>query len=267
MAAEEAGLRCGDTILEVDGRTAESLAVLKSSVETGRAVTLTVLRGGREAEFLVSPEKTAEGYRLGASVRDSIAGIGTVTYYDPATKTFGALGHGVSEPGSTALLPLASGFLVRSSVAQVQKGVRGTPGALKGAFDLSGTIGTVTDNSERGIFGTVDEVPQAPSVPVAKSGEVKTGAAEILANVDGSGVEAYAVRIVRLFPGARSGRNLLLTVTDGRLLGKTGGIVQGMSGSPILQNGKLVGAVTHVLVSDPKKGYGIFAETMLGGGS
>jgi len=263
MAAEAAGLRRGDTILQVNGRTASSRDMLLAALQTGGAVELTVLRGGREAELLVSPVKTESGYRLGANVRDSIAGIGTVTFYDPETGEFGALGHGVGEPGGMSLLPTASGFLVSASVAEVQKGRRGAPGALKGEFDVTKAVGTVEENREHGIFGRVRQVPDRSAVPVAKPDEIHTGEAEILANVEGGSVERFSVRIDRLCPGAESGRNLLLTVTDKRLLDRTGGIVQGMSGSPILQDGKLVGAVTHVLVGDPARGYGIFIETML----
>lgn len=263
MAARQAGLRRGDTILEADGREIGTLEQLRRIVQTGRTLSLTVLRDGREAEFLVSPSETDEGYRLGASVRGSIAGIGTVTFYDPETKIFGALGHGVNEPGGAELLPMASGFLVRSSVASVKKGAAGAPGALEGEFDVTAATGAVLQNSGQGIFGVVREVPEGEPVAVAKADEVRTGEAEILANVEGRGVGRYRVRIDRLYPGAPSGRNLLLTVTDERLLARTGGIVQGMSGSPILQDGRLVGAVTHVLVGDPARGYGIFAETML----
>jgi len=263
MPAKQAGLRQGDTILEADGEELDSLEELREIVRTGRPLSLTVLRDGKEAEFLVSPGRTSNGYRLGASLRDSIAGIGTVTFYDPETHVFGALGHGVNEPGQTELLPMASGFLVKSSVASVKKGARGAPGALEGEFDVTGTTGTVLQNSEQGLFGVVKQVPEEKRVPVARAEEARTGEAEILANVEGSGIERYAVRIDRIYPGAQSGRNLLLTVTDKRLIERTGGIVQGMSGSPILQNGKLIGAVTHVLVGDPTRGYGIFAETMM----
>jgi stage IV sporulation protein B len=248
MPAQEAGIRRGDTILQINGERAASRDMLASALQTGSAVELTVLHAGREAELLVCPDKTDAGYRLGANVRDGIAGIGTVTYYDPETGAFGALGHGVSEPDSTALLPTSSGFLVRSRVAEVQKGRCGAPGALKGEFDVSKTIGTVGENRAHGIFGRVSEIPDQCAVPVAKPQEVRAGEATILANVEGGKVEPFSVRIDRLYPGAASGRNLLLTVTDSRLLALTGGIVQGMSGSPILQGGKLVGAVTHVCV-------------------
>ena len=232
-------------------------------VEEGNRLILTVRRGTQEAEFLVAPEKAPSGYRLGISLRDHVAGIGTVTYYDPDTKQFGALGHGVSGTGGTELTPVTSGFVVSSSVSDVQKGSRGTPGMLKGVFDLSHAVGTVTENSARGIFGVMQTLPHKAAVPVAGPGAVRTGPAKILSNVKGAEICEYDVEIVRLMPEAQNGRDLLLRVTDPALLEATGGIVQGMSGSPILQDGRLVGAVTHVLVSDPTRGYGILIENML----
>ena len=222
-----------------------------------------VERGGHEAEFLVMPEKTASGYRLGILVRDHIAGIGTVTYYDPVSLQYGALGHGVSGLDGTQLLMLQSGYLVRASVAEVQTGTRGTPGELHGIFDVTDAVGTVEKNTACGIFGTLSQPKPGEAVQTAPASAVTTGAAEILSNVDCEQVQRFSIRIDRVDPDAKNGRNLLITVTDEALLAKTGGIVQGMSGSPILQNGKLVGAVTHVLVNDPTMGYGIFIDNML----
>ena len=186
-----------------------------------------------------------------------------MTFYTEDGKAFGALGHGVSGTGGTELTPVTSGFVVSSSVSDVQKGSRGTPGMLKGVFDLSHAVGTVTENSARGIFGVMQTLPHKAAVPVAGPGAVRTGPAKILSNVKGAEICEYDVEIVRLMPEAQNGRDLLLRVTDPALLEATGGIVQGMSGSPILQDGRLVGAVTHVLVSDPTRGYGILIENML----
>ena len=262
-AAARAGLKKGDTILEVDGKTVDSAQTLTEGIQSGQNVVLTVQRDGKQAEFLVVPEQTENGYRLGIYIRDSIAGIGTVTYYDPLTGEFGALGHGVNDLSGTRLLAMQKGILVASSVDEVRKGSRGTAGQLHGAFDVTRIIGTVEQNTARGLFGTMLNVPKRTALPVADSAQVKTGEASILSNVSGTTVEEYTVNIDRIFPDAKNGRNLLLTVTDKRLLEKTGGIVQGMSGSPIIQDGKLIGAVTHVLVNDPARGYGIFIENML----
>ena len=261
--AAEAGLKKGDTILKVNGAAAQSVEALREAAENEQPVLLTVLRDGKEAEYLVTPQKCADGWRLGLLIRDRVAGIGTVTYIDPATGGYGALGHGVNDIGAARLLAVEGGMLVPSSVCDVRKGVRGTPGELRGRFEADRCIGTVETNTERGIFGTMTEVPRTPALPVGGAEQVKEGAASILSNVSGTEVREYAIRIDRVAVDAENGRNLLLTVTDPELLAATGGIVQGMSGSPILQNGKLIGAVTHVLVNHPEQGYGILIGNML----
>ena len=158
---------------------------------------------------------------------------------------------------------MQSGYLVRSSVAEIRAGTRGTPGELHGLFDVTDTVGTVDKNTACGIFGTMTHPRQGQTVETAPAESVVTGPAEILSNVDGDQVQRFAIRIDRVDADAKNGRNLLITVTDEALLAKTGGIVQGMSGSPILQNGRLVGAVTHVLVNSPTQGYGILIDRML----
>ena len=261
--AQQAGIRKGDIIIAADGKKTDSAQALLGSIQKGEPVVVRVERGGREAEFLVTPEKMQSGYRLGVLVRDHIAGIGTVTYYDPETGSYGALGHGVSSLDGTQLLMMQSGYLVRSSVAEIRAGMRGTPGELHGLFDVTDTVGTVEKNTSCGIFGTMTHPRQGQPVETAPAESVVTGPAEILSNVDGDQVQRFSICIDRVDTDAKNGRNLLITVTDEALLAKTGGIVQGMSGSPILQNGRLVGAVTHVLVSDPTRGYGILIENML----
>ena len=261
--AQQAGIRKGDVIIAADGKKTDSAQALLGSIQKSEPIVVRVERGGREAEFLVTPEKTPSGYRLGVLVRDHIAGIGTVTYYDPETGSYGALGHGVSSLDGTQLLMMQSGYLVRSSVAEIRAGTRGTPGELHGLFDVTDTVGTVDKNTACGIFGTMTHPRQGQTVETAPAESVVTGPAEILSNVDGDQVQRFTIRIDRVDTNAKNGRNLLITVTDEALLAKTGGIVQGMSGSPILQNGKLVGAVTHVLVNSPAQGYGILIDRML----
>ena len=257
--AAEAGLRAGDTIVRINGAAASGTDMLREAA--GRdAVRLTVLRDGKEAEFYLAAQQRG---RLGLLVRDSVAGIGTVTYIDPVTGAYGALGHGVSDIGSARLLPVETGMLVAARVESVRRGVRGTPGELRGAFDVTRCLGTVDINTDCGIFGTLAELPRRPALPVGGAETVREGAASILSNVSGTEVREYDIRIDRVNPDAENGRDLLLTVTDPALLAVTGGIVQGMSGSPILQDGKLIGAVTHVLVNHPEQGYGILIETML----
>ena len=262
-AAKAAGLKKGDIILAVDGEEVHTAASLRTCLEEDQVV-LTVLRNGKEAQFRVRPAQTSQGKKLGAYIRDSISGIGTVTYYDPATGDFGALGHGVSDADAELLLPVEAGVVVSSSVSEVVKGAHGKPGELKGLFDVHKVLGQVDENTEKGIFGVLQKPIAGAPLPVASREEVSEGCAVIRANVDGSEIREYSVEILKIESEKDpSGRDLLLKITDRRLLNKTGGIVQGMSGSPIIQNGKLVGAVTHVLVNDPSRGYGIFIENML----
>ena len=193
-------------------------------------------------------------------------GIGTMTYYDPESGSFGALGHGITDVDTAQLMPLASGSIMETTVKAVKKGRKGDPGELKGDFSVQRDVGTVTVNSDGGIFGTVADgefLSGGTPVPVATAQQVKTGRATILATISGSDTAEYQVEIVRLYGADEPTRNMLLRITDPRLLSATGGIVQGMSGSPILQNGRIVGAVTHVLLNDPTRGYGIFIGNML----
>lgn len=258
-AARAAGLKKGDVIMEVDGQEIRSTLALKKCLEE-ETVIITVLRNGKQAKFSVTPKE----HCLGAYVRDSVAGIGTVTYYDPDTGAFGALGHGVNDPQSQVLLPVESGAVVPSCVSTVKKGKNGSPGELKGQFDVSVILGEISKNTDMGLFGRMSVPISGTPIPVAEGAQVEPGAAEIWSNVSGAEVCAYDVEILRVYPDDKeTGRNLLLQVTDEELLEMTGGIVQGMSGSPIIQDGKLVGAVTHVLVNDPTTGYGIFIENML----
>ena len=195
-----------------------------------------------------------------------MAGIGTVTFYCPDTGAFGALGHGINDTDTALLMPLESGSILPATVAGVEKGVSGTPGQLKGVFDTSTTLGLLSANTSGGVFGTMTDGHWAQGTPVevAARDEVTAGDASILCNISGDTVEQFQVQIAKVFPETEGDcRDYLIKVTDQRLLDATGGIVQGMSGSPILQNGKIVGAVTHVMVDDPTSGYGIYVGRML----
>ena len=261
-AAENAGLERGDLICAVNGEPVQTVQELTQAVQKtgGRPMRLTVRRGEREFGVTLAAAKTQEGWRLGVFVRDSINGIGTVTYYDPATGQFGALGHGVSD--GKYLLSLRSGEVMPSAVTSVHRGERGEPGTLQGAVRDGSTNGEILENTPQGVFGKMEPM-KGETVEVAEASEVHTGSAVIRSNVRGTQVEEFSVRIRALYPNEEADRNLLLEITDPELLELTGGIVQGMSGSPILQNGKLIGAVTHVLIDDPTRGYGIFIENML----
>lgn len=261
--AEKAGLRVGDVLLSADGEPIQSAEDLQSHFVDAAETTLTLKRGNTEKSVEIVPQKGTDGVKIGICLRDSIAGIGTVTYYDPEDGSFGALGHGITDADGTALIDIQNGIVVPSSVSSVVKGKSGAAGQLQGDFDTSVIVGSIADNTANGVFGTMAP-PQKQAMPVASADDVQEGKAEILANVSGEDVEKYAVEIEQIYSREKNnGRNLLLRITDPKLLQKTGGIVQGMSGSPILQNGKLVGAVTHVLVNSPEMGYGILMENML----
>lgn len=266
-AARDAGMKKGDIIVAVNAQPVADSKSFQNLVAAGggKPLAVTVLRGGRQMPLTIQPQQDKASYRLGIFVRDSMAGIGTVTFFDPATGLYGALGHGVNEVESMVLLPLETGCIMPSSVVEVQKGACGKPGLLKGAFDTDKELGTVTFNTEHGIFGKgASALSVQKALPVADRSEIHTGKAKIYANITGTMVDSYTVEVTKLFPTSDStGRNMLLTITDERLLRTTGGIVQGMSGSPIVMDGKIIGAVTHVLVDNPTCGYGIFIENML----
>ena len=263
-AARDAGLKIGDRIEAMEGIPVTSATDIKALLKNcGEDIELTVIRGSKKQTLRLQPQQTAEGPRLGVYLRQGIAGIGTVTFYDPDTKTFGSLGHGVNDPRG-ALLPLKSGSVYEASVQSVRKGCSGDPGQLRGCAEAGQSIGQLKKNTPQGIFGTAPKGWPGEPLPVAAYSDVHTGKAMIRSTVAGETVQEYSVEILKIYPQDRPDcRNFLIKVTDPALLTATGGIVQGMSGSPIIQDGKLVGAVTHVLVNDPTTGYGIFIENML----
>lgn len=266
--AERCGLETGDLITGIDETPVRSIEEVSAALDASGedTVTIAALRGGRRVTLELSgvAEEDGSGRQLGTWVRDSMAGIGTVTWYDPETGRFAALGHGVADADTGVLFPFRDGDVLSAGVTGIVKGSAGTPGQLHGRFAADTPLGALSANTEGGVFGTAEEGSfPGEAIPVAARSEVSPGKATILCSVTGE-VEEYEVELLRVYPEALSEtRNLLLRVTDPRLLEETGGIVQGMSGSPILQNGKLVGAVTHVLLDDPTRGYGILAETML----
>lgn len=262
--ARDAGLQEGDIIIKVDGQPVHGAASLQEALDRSKGgLVLIILRDGEERNLTITPVEQDGQRRLGIYVREGIAGVGTVTYYDPESGTFGALGHGVSDPHGN-LLPLEAGTALEAEVVSVKKGRIGAPGQLQGAFQKDAVLGALEKNTRCGVFGTAPAGWSGIPLPVAEADEIHTGSAVILSNVSGTEVREYSVEILKLYPGEKAcGRNMLLHVTDSELLEVTGGIVQGMSGSPILQDGRLIGAVTHVLVNDPTTGYGIFIENML----
>ena len=259
------GLQVGDVIEEANGSAVESSEQFARLLQCGGTVELAVSRDGVDLTLAAEPALGPDGtYRLGAWIRDSMAGIGTMTFYDPATGAFGALGHGITDSDTGLLMPLGDGAVMDASVKAVKKGSAGDPGELRGSFNLTEDMGSLWANTERGVFGVLNQCDFAlgQAVAVAAPDQVHTGPAEILSNISGDAVETFDVELVRVVEDSGT-QNLLIRVTDPALIARTGGIVQGMSGSPILQDGRLVGAVTHVMIDDPTKGYGILIENML----
>ena len=259
--AREAGVQIGDEILSVDGAAVDSAQDLYDALKrSGGTVELCLRREGRDRQVRLCPAATEDGPRLGIYIREGVTGIGTVTYYDPDRGTFGALGHGISDSRGV-LAPMDSGWVYEAAVESVRRGLPGQPGQLRGAVRSQTPAGRLSANTAFGVFGS-GAGWTGEALPAAEPGEVREGKAQILSNVAGEEIRLYDVRIVKCRPEG-DGRDLVLEVTDPALLEATGGIVAGMSGSPIIQDGKLVGAVTHVLVNDPTRGYGIFIENML----
>lgn len=267
--SKNAGLRVNDVITHINGKKVYSNEQLGEAVKScnGNSVKLKVIRENETFDTSIMPIKDAGGvYRIGIWVRDSSAGIGTVTFYDTDNGYFATLGHGICDSDTDKLLPLSHGETVKANITSVTKGAKGTPGGLNGYF-IDEEIGKIICNSNCGMFGEIEN-PQYLNneklIELASANEVKTGDAYIYSTVDEGGVKKYSVRIeaVASYNSKSTTKNMVVRITDKSLLEKTGGIVQGMSGSPIVQNGKLVGAVTHVFLNKPDTGYGIFAENM-----
>ena len=262
-------LKTGDRIRAVDGVAVTEKEDLSRMVAEsgGRPLTLTVTRGGRDRQVELTPVAgEGGGYKLGVWVRDSAQGIGTLTYYNAATGQFGALGHGVYDVDTQSLMPIESGSLCRSLLTGVNRGQKGKPGELLGILDKARQLGQVEANTEQGIYGELTDRAGLPTeaVPVALRQEVAEGPAVLRTSLVDGTLRDYTVEIEQVNrTGLAADKGLVVCITDPALLEATGGIVQGMSGCPLLQNGKLVGAVTHVFVNDCTRGYGIFIENML----
>lgn len=272
--AKNAGLQVGDVILSVgDSRvsTKEDLAFLiEEAGRTGQWVDILVEKqdGSTIRRTLMPVRNKRGGFNIGILVKDALAGVGTLTFYDPETGLYAALGHVISEGDSRRPVAMKEGQIVRASVTGVQPSRKGNPGEVLGSFvEGQDILGNILKNGSCGIAGILNDKPENPfysePIPLGVETKLRRGPAEILTTVNGTSVEKFSIEIERIFNGAgASSKGFVLRVTDPRLLAITGGIVQGMSGSPIIQDGYLVGAVTHVLVNDPARGYGTFAEWM-----
>ncbi len=264
--AEKAGLKKGDVIYSINSvRTKDSATVSQIFQDSaGQELVVEYVREGKHNKTRLTLEycQSEQKYKAGMWIRDSAAGIGTMTFYNLTNGTFAGLGHGVCDVDTGEILPLSDGDIVSAYVSGCYKGRSGQAGELCGVFNSS-TKGLLLDNCKIGVYGTVNEKNESNMMPVATAEEVSQGSAQIICTVDGNGPEAYGIEIVKISSNNSKTKNLTVKITDGKLIEKTGGIVQGMSGSPIIQNGMLVGAITHVFINDPTQGYAIFAETML----
>lgn len=267
--AAEAGVKAGDILVAINGKEIDSAAGVTKIVEDseGTVLTLSLNRRGTAKELSLTPvrSESENAWKAGVWVRDHTAGIGTVTFYLPETRGFSGLGHGICDSDTGVLMPLSRGGVMEVRISGIRKGAKGAPGELRGYFS-SAKVGSLLGNTKSGVFGVLTKLPEYEKedlLPIADVGEIREGDVTIRCTLDDSGVHAYAAKIVKLCGGDGDGKNFVLEVTDPALLEKTGGIVQGMSGSPVIQNGKLVGAVTHVLLDDPTRGYGIFIENVL----
>ena len=263
--AKAAGLRLGDRVICIGETTTENNDAVKDALEAAAGpVEVVYIRDGEQRQTTLTPlwDAASGQWRAGMWVRDSSAGVGTLTFADPERGVFAGLGHPISDSDTGASIALRSGEIVPCEITGCSKGTAGSPGELKGRFLSAHAIGSIRINGENGVYGTTRTRFSGRPMPVAFAQEVMTGEAEIWTTVEGETPRSYRVTIEKI-NDADLRRNMVIRVTDKELLAATGGIVQGMSGSPIVQNGRLVGAVTHVLVNDPTRGYGIFAQTML----
>ena len=271
--AKEAGIRENDCIVKCNEQEVKSAEEFTSFVEgsDGKPITLCVKRGKEALTITIMPRKSDldQKYKSGMWIRDSGAGIGTVTFVDPESYLFGGLGHGICNNGNGDLVSMTRGTIFDVNVSDVIKGKQGAPGEIKGYFTPK-KIGTLLDNTDLGMFGAVTEMPDkmqndphCKPIPIGKRNEITEGKATIYSTLDENGITEYEIELTDIRRDTVGGKCFTVKITDERLLKKSGGIIQGMSGSPIIQNGKLVGAVTHVLINDPTTGYGIFIENML----
>jgi len=269
--AKDSGLKNGDLIVKFNNKTICSIDDLCNAItESGdNAVSVSVLRNKKTINSLITPKKSQDEkkYKIGAWVKDAVSGIGTLTFYDPETKYFAALGHGIFIRETGDIPEIDGGQLHNATIVDVAKSTKGKPGELKGTFSTNNcVIGNITNNTQFGICGKITDKISVENQPVllGKKSDIQTGKAYILSNIKDDIIEKFEIEILRIDDNSSSSsKNMIIKVTDPHLIERTGGIVQGMSGSPIIQNGRIVGAVTHVFVNDPTRGYGIFIENML----
>jgi len=271
--SQKAGIKCGDLIKSLNGEEIDTVVGMNEILNKtcGNTIECTLIRDGSTISTQITPIKALgdDAYKIGVWVKDAASGIGTITYYDPETQNFGALGHGICDAVTGDIIRTHNGDILEIDITTIKRGEKGNPGELTGIFsENTNPLGYISDNSKFGLFGRISNQEFINNfgepVSILRKKEVSAGKAQILCNVEGEKSEYYDIEIQKLFTNHEdSSKGMIIKICDERLIQKTGGIVQGMSGSPILQNGKLVGAVTHVFVNDPTRGYGIFIENML----
>lgn len=269
---ENSGIEAGDTILEINNTKINSTDELIECVNSskGEKIEIKYVSDEEEKTVNIKPVKTSENeYKLGLWVRDAAAGVGTLTFYEPSTRNFASLGHGINDVDTYELIHVANGELVTTNILDIVKGIDGTPGEIRGSIDNGITLGKIYKNTSFGVYGNISNVGilnlnNSKEIEVANRSEIKTGKAEIMCELENGKIETYEIEIQKIFSeNNQNNKSMLIKVTDENLIEKTGGIIQGMSGAPIIQNGKFIGAVTHVLVNDSKTGYAVFADLMI----
>ncbi len=269
---ENTGIQEGDRIIEINNEKVDSTDELIETVNksNGKQIAVKYKRNEDIITTSIEPAKTDDDqYKLGLWVRDAAAGVGTMTFYEPSSGMFAALGHGITDIDTSDLIQIANGELVTTNILSIVKGEKGAPGEIRGTIENGVSFGNIYKNTKYGVYGNVLnksrlELNSAEEMEVALRNEIKTGKAQILCELQDGKIERYEIEIQKLFiNNNEDNKSMVIKVTDKRLIEKTGGIIQGMSGAPIIQNGQFVGAVTHVLVNDPTIGYGVFADIMI----
>lgn len=269
---ENSGIEEGDMIVSIDDTTVTCTADLVETVNqsNGKQIRIKYIREGEDCQTSITPVKGSDNkYKLGLWVRDAAAGVGTVSFYDPTTKTFAALGHGILDVDTEQLINIANGDFITTKILSITKGKKGNPGKISGTIENQTTIGQVSKNTEFGVYGKLKNLSAlnidiSKAMEVATRDEIETGPAKIMCTLENNNTKEYDVEIQKIYKNNNeNNKSMLVKVTDPELIEKTGGIIQGMSGSPIIQDNKIVGALTHVLVNDPEMGYGVFADLMI----
>ena len=268
---ENSGIEKGDTIIEVNnneiGNTDELIEEVNNS--NGEAISIKYVRNNQTMQTSITPVKSDNEYKIGLWVRDAAAGVGTVTFYEPSTGKFAALGHGITDIDTEQIVEIANGELVTANIISINKGEKGKPGEIRGTIDNGYEIGDIYRNTNFGVYGTLKNtkylsIDTSKEMEVATREEIQEGEATILCQLDNSGPKEYKIEIEKIYiSNNEDNKSMLIKITDETLIEKTGGIIQGMSGAPIMQNGKFIGAITNVLVNDPTQGYAIFGDMMI----